>query len=175
MGLWCILVVTTGYHFYRTLIGHIGENWQSVSMVYTHVLKKNISLGTFYGEPPAWLHSRDRLSPRLQLNMGIGYSATYDLRDDTTGNNCSTRRFKLLLYHCMVYSRRLSIVLLVVTTFGLLSRPPVPNYEPNKSDELLCYILMRNDPRAHFDLPSPLPTAVKAKSWGQIKHRTIDP
>ena len=44
-------------------------------------------------------------------------------------------------------------MLLVVTTFGLLSRPPTPNYEPNKSDELLCYIIMCNDPRAHFHLP----------------------
>lgn len=30
-------------------------------------------------------------------------------------------------------------------------------------------------PLNYFDLPSPLSTAVKAKSWGQIKHRTIDP
>lgn len=28
---------------------------------------------------------------------------------------------------------------------------------------------------SYFDLPSSLPTAVASKSWGQVKHRTIDP
>lgn len=30
-------------------------------------------------------------------------------------------------------------------------------------------------PLSYFDLPSSLPTAVESKSWGQVKHLTIDP
>ena len=30
-------------------------------------------------------------------------------------------------------------------------------------------------PLSYFDLPSSLPTAVESKSWGQVKHHTIDP
>ena len=30
-------------------------------------------------------------------------------------------------------------------------------------------------PLSYFDLPSPLPTAVESKSWGQVKHLTIAP
>ena len=30
-------------------------------------------------------------------------------------------------------------------------------------------------PLSYFDLPSPLPTAVESKSWGQVKHHTMHP
>ena len=30
-------------------------------------------------------------------------------------------------------------------------------------------------PLSYFDLPSSLPTAAESKSWGQVKHHTIDP
>ena len=30
-------------------------------------------------------------------------------------------------------------------------------------------------PLSYFDLPSSLPTAVESKSWGQVKHLTVDP